>query len=712
MTKHSVSVSGGNKVKYFTSLGYMYDDKFTPGASANRYNMTTNLSSDITSWLSWRSNFKYIQNTNNTESGGIGYTELLTVPSTYVARQSNGEWGSYEGGNPAALVNMQRNPLRRLEEGGWNNNKSQNTLIDLALDIKPVKGLTLTGQMIYKAYDYKGKTYEANRNKIKDFVTGSELNGTDVTASKMTYDWNENSRLTYNGLANYNWSNENHNISALGGVSYEHYKYQQQKSWRRNFPTNGMTGINGGSSAPSDMSTEGDVYEDKLMSYFARLNYSFKDRYLLEANFRADASSRFHKDNRWGFFPSFSAGWRINQESFMQDASWIDNLKLRASWGQLGNINNVGQYDYFATYVQGGNYNFENTIVSGIREGKPANPGLGWETVTITNVGVDFDILNGLFSFTGEFYDKQTKDILLSYPSPAEVGINSDYKVSQNIGKVSNKGLEFNISHNKTIGDFSYTVGFNLSKNWNKVKDLGANDPMIEDPWIKKVGYAIGTFYGFRSDGLLTQEDIDNGNYITDGITPQAGDIKYVDLDGDGKLTDKDRDYLACDVPDITYGVNLNLRYKGFELSMFGQGVTGTMVRFYQEQAWAFSDNASPREFHLKRWTVDNPDPNAAYPRIYPRTSAHSTFNNKFSDFWLFDSDYFRIKNITFGYNFNKHQIQHLGVDALKLYVSAENPFTIRADHRMEDFDPETPSGRGTDTRGTSSISLGVNLTF
>jgi hypothetical protein len=183
-------------------------------------------------------------------------------------------------------------------------------------------------------------------------------------------------------------------------------------------------------------------------------------------------------------------------------------------------------------------------------------------------------------------------------------------------------------------------------------------------------------------------------------------------LDGDGKLTDKDRDYLACDVPDITYGVNLNLRYKGFELSMFGQGVTGTMVRFYQEQAWAFSDNASPREFHLKRWTVDNPDPNAAYPRIYPRTSAHSTFNNKFSDFWLFDSDYFRIKNITFGYNFNKHQIQHLGVDALKLYVSAENPFTIRADHRMEDFDPETPSGRGTDTRGTSSISLGVNLTF
>jgi len=154
------------------------------------------------------------------------------------------------------------------------------------------------------------------------------------------------------------------------------------------------------------------------------------------------------------------------------------------------------------------------------------------------------------------------------------------------------------------------------------------------------------------------------------------------------------------------------MQYKGFDLSVFGQGVSGTKVRFYQEQAWAFSDYASPREYHLKRWTVENPNPNAAYPRIYPRTSAHSTFNNKFSDFWLFDADYFRIKNITLGYTFQKNVVQSLGVEALKLYVAAENPFTIRADHRMEDFDPETASGRGGNTRGTASLSFGVNLTF
>ena len=212
----------------------------------------------------------------------------------------------------------------------------------------------------------------------------------------------------------------------------------------------------------------------------------------------------------------------------MQDINWINNLKLRASWGQLGNINNVGQYDYFSSYQQGGNYNFEDAIVSGIVESKPANPTLGWETVTITDIGVDFDIFNGLLNFTADYYNKKTDDILLAYPSPKEIGIGSDFKVSQNIGTVSNKGLELSITHNKTLGDFAYTVGFNMSKNWNKVTNLGANDPIIESPWIKKVGYAIGTFYGYRSDGLLTQEDIDTGNYITDGLVPQAGDIKSV----------------------------------------------------------------------------------------------------------------------------------------------------------------------------------------
>ena len=709
--RYNVNIQGGTKrMRYFTSAEYYNQQGLFKEFSQDEYGNKSNssfkrfafranldflMTKDLTLSVNFGTRFEERRGPNSNESRDGTYSQAFyemnhtpgwLFPVSYTVGEGEDQKTLYSGSSQ-----YQNNIVARFAKAGFyrstNTINETNFIVDYKMDWL-TKGLAAKGMVSFDYDAYYMRAFNA------DFAT---------------YELND--RNNYNSIDAYTQFNTDTELAYLGNNQTTTYKlYMEfQLNWARKFGKHDITAM--ALYNQNDYRYQADLAE-RYQGLVGRATYGYDDRYLAEVNFGYNGSENFMRGRRFGFFPSFSAGWRINQESFMQDASWIDNLKLRASWGQLGNINNVGQYDYFATYVQGGNYNFENTIVSGIREGKPANPGLGWETVTITNVGVDFDILNGLFSFTGEFYDKQTKDILLSYPSPAEVGINSDYKVSQNIGKVSNKGLEFNISHNKSIGDFSYTVGFNLSKNWNKVKDLGANDPMIEDPWIKKVGYAIGTFYGFRSDGLLTQEDIDNGNYITDGITPQAGDIKYVDLDGDGKLTDKDRDYLACDVPDITYGVNLNLRYKGFELSMFGQGVTGTMVRFYQEQAWAFSDNASPREFHLKRWTVDNPDPNAAYPRIYPRTSAHSTFNNKFSDFWLFDSDYFRIKNITFGYNFNKHQIQHLGVYALKLYVSAENPFTIRADHRMEDFDPETPSGRGTDTRGTSSISLGVNLTF
>lgn len=714
-TKHSVSLrGGGEKVNFFTSLGYLYDDDFTPDKDNSRYNFSTNLSSDVNKWLTFRANIDYVQDKRENEKGDPSYWYMLTIPTTYVAKQSNGEWGTYEGGKPATAVNMQRNPLRSMEEGGWWNQKVQHTLLNLSTDIKPMKGLVLTGGMIYKVYDYKRKSYSASRDKLKDFVTGLELTGSEIAESKMDYNWSENERLLYNGLANYKWSNTAHEIGALAGISYEHYRYQQQKSFRKGFPTNNMTGIEGGSSAPADSEVSGATNENKMMSYFGRINYSYLGRYLLEANIRSDGSSRFHKDNRWATFPSFSAGWRISEEAFMKEVKWLDNLKIRASWGQLGNINNVGDYDYFSTYQQGSNYNFEDQVVSGVVEAKPANPELGWETVTITDVGLDVTILNGLIVFTGDYYYKKTKDILLGYNVALEAGINSDNYPSQNIGEVTNMGVELAITHNKSFGDFSYSVGGNLSYNKNEVKSLGASGPIIntDDGWITTVGQPIGTFYGFKTDGLLTQDDVDKGHYITDGLTPNAGDIKYVDMDGDGKLTSADRTYIGCDVPDVTYGINVNLKYKGFELSAFGQGVTGTDVYFRFEQAWAFSDYASPREYHLKRWTTDNPNPNAAYPRIYSRTSAHSTYNQKLSDFWLFDSDYFRVKTINFGYTFPDQIVKKCGIDAMTLYVTAENIFTIRADKRMEDFDPETGSGRGANTRNVASLVFGANITF
>lgn len=396
----------------------------------------------------------------------------------------------------------------------------------------------------------------------------------------------------------------------------------------------------------------------------------------------------------------------------MKDVQWVSNLKLRASWGQLGNINNVGDYDYLPTYGMGNNYNFEDVIVNGMIENKPANKTLSWETVTITDIGVDFDIFDGKLSLVADWYIKNTKDILLAYNVPVEVGIPSANKPSQNLGKVENKGIEIALNHRNKVGDVSYSVGFNVSKNWNKVKDLGTSDPMIEAPWIKTVGQPIGTFYGYKTDGLLTQEDIDNGNYISNGTTPQAGDIKFVDVEKDGKLDGDDRTFIGCDVPDVTYGVNFNVQYKGVELSVFGQGVAGTKVKFSEEQAWAFFEDASPREWHLNRWTEANPNPNAVYPRIYLKGNPNQNYNQQFSDFWLFDADYFRVKNITLGYSFPKAWMDRCFLDSAKIFFTAENPFTIRADKRMKDFDPEATSGRGVGALGIRTFAFGVNVSF
>ena len=712
-TQHQLNFNGGSdNIRYFVGMGYVYDEKLTPGVHDDRFNLSGNISADIKPWLTLNTNVKYIYKQYKRNTGSVALMTCLTIPVTYVAKQSTGEWGSMLGGEQAPAEYIKKNPLRNLEDGGWQEQHRKNTLIDLGFDIKPVKGLVLTTQFVYKGWDYRNKSYSASWDEVPNFKTGKMISGSGKDESKMEYDWQNSSRLLYNGLAKYNWNNDNHDLGVLAGVSYEHYKWNKSYSWRKGFPNNSMEDMNGGSNADENTYAEGGSNENKMLSYFGRINYSLFGKYLLEANLRADASSRFHKDERWGIFPSFSAGWRISQENFMSQVKWVDNLKLRASWGQLGNINNVGDYDYLPTYGMGNNYNFENQIVNGMIEMKPANRSLSWETVTITDIGVDFDIFGGKLSLVADWYLKKTKDILLGYNVPVEVGISSDYKPSQNLGEVENKGIEFAVTHRNTIGDFSYSVGFNFSKNWNKVTNLGDSDPIYEDPWIKKVGKPIGTYYGYKTAGLLTQDDIDKGNYITNGITPRAGDIKYVDVHKDGVLSGEDRTFIGCDVPDITYGANINLRYKNIELSVMGQGVSGTKVKFSEEQAWAFFEDASPRKWHLNRWTEANPNPNANYPRIYLKGNTHQNYNQLFSDFWLFDSDYFRIKNITLGYSFPKAWMNKCFLDSAKIFFTAENPFTIRADHRMKDFDPEASSGRGVGALGLRTFAFGINVSF
>ena len=332
----------------------------------------------------------------------------------------------------------------------------------------------------------------------------------------------------------------------------------------------------------------------------------------------------------------------------------------------------------------------------GIGESKPANETLGWEKVALTDIGLDFDIFNGLLGVTADYYIKNTSDILLGYNVPTETGITA--APSQNIGKVKNTGFELALNHRNKIGAVNYSIGANIATNKNKITNLGGSDNIIQTSsyivkYILKKGESIGSFYGFKTDGLYTQADIDAGHYYTlSGVVPNAGDIKFVpqrDIEYKQEITDEDRTILGKDVPDFTYGVNLSLQYKGFEFSMFGQGISGTKVAFDVYGVHPFYHGQdSPRKYHLKRWTEENPNPHAAYPRIYSASSVHTTYNRNFSDYHLFDSDYFRFKTLSLGYTVPSATVKNWGLQSLKVYVTGENLFTVRADKKMEDFDP------------------------
>lgn len=443
-TQHSVSFSGGSdKVRYFMNLGYMYDDKpnFMSGQDKTRYTLDTNIASDITKWFTVKGSIKYIRNVSDTEHGQPWMGNFLLVPSIMVAQQSNGEWGSIAGGKQATQSFITGNPLRALSNKNWSKSKTEETMYDLGFDIKPVKGLVISGQGVFRGQEYKGKSYTALQDEVKTFETGTPIGGTGTYTNSMSMNWSSVTRMLYTGTIKYDWSNSIHNITALAGTSYEHYKYEALSAGRKNFPSDALEDLNGGSNAGKDLSNGGGMTEYKILSYFGRINYSLMDRYLLEANIRADASSRFYKDNRWGYFPSFSAGWRISQEEFMKNISWINNLKIRASWGTLGNINNVGNYDYFQNYNLGSDYNFNDEAVKGILESKPANLGLGWETVALTDFGVDIDLFDNKLSIVADYYIKNTSDILLGYNVPVETGIWS--APSQNIGKVKTQVLRW-----------------------------------------------------------------------------------------------------------------------------------------------------------------------------------------------------------------------------------------------------------------------------
>lgn len=708
--RHNVNINGGSEnVKYMASLGYLNQTGILPNAGREQFNARTNLDMKINKRLSARMNLSFIKNDYSDASsayyGGSSdqiIRQLNLIAPWIVARYDDGTWGTISDGSPIAW----------LDSGMKVNRDNYNFSGMAAVDYEIFDGLKLTLQGAYvnnlQKYNYFQKYIKYNENKESD---PSQLD-------ERFYKWD---RTNYDALLNYNKNFGKHNIKGLLGWHTEKYNYKYQKAVRKKFPNNELTDMNAGDA--STQSNEGYTAELAMISWFARINYDFAGKYLLEANIRADASSRFAEGHRWGYFPSFSGAWRISEEAFMESAkdSWLSGLKIRASWGQLGNQDalsgsNNDYYPALNTYNLDSKYAFGGSLNSGYYQRKYRLETISWEKASTWGVGVDFTLFNKL-NGSLDYYNRKTTGIIMDVTVPKEFALDA-YK--DNVGSMRNSGIEINLSYNTKIGQVDFGIAGNFSYNKNEILDLGGGAPNkyldATDGYSQrnKVGEAMNSYYIYRADGFFnSQEEADAytakyGNPF--GKTFKAGDLRYVDTNKDGKLTADDREYCGSSDPKIIYGFNINAGWKGIDLSLMFNGAAGVKRLFdgYEVYGNFSGDAAHPATIWRDAWTPDNHD--ASMPRIFYDTNSASSSRSVQSDFWLQDTSYLRLKNLQLGYTLPKGWLNSVGVENIRIYYSVENLLTF--DKMKINIDPESTSQRLSSYPLLRTHAFGVNVTF
>ncbi len=708
--RHNVNINGGSEnVKYMASLGYLNQTGILPNTGREQFNARTNLDMKINKRLSARMNLSFIKNDYSDASsayyGGSSdqiIRQLNLIAPWIVARYDDGTWGTISDGSPIAW----------LDSGMKVNRDNYNFSGMAAVDYEIFDGLKLTLQGAYvnnlQNYNYFQKYIKYNENKESD---PSQLD-------ERFYKWD---RTNYDALLNYNKNFGKHNIKGLLGWHTEKYNYKYQKAVRKKFPNNELTDMNAGDA--STQSNEGYTAELAMISWFARINYDFAGKYLLEANIRADASSRFAEGHRWGYFPSFSGAWRISEEAFMESAkdSWLSGLKIRASWGQLGNQDalsgsNNDYYPALNTYNLDSKYAFGGSLNSGYYQRKYRLETISWEKASTWGVGVDFTLFNKL-NGSLDYYNRKTTGIIMDVTVPKEFALDA-YK--DNVGSMRNSGIEINLSYNTKIGQVDFGIAGNFSYNKNEILDLGGGDPNkyldATDGYSQrnKVGEAMNSYYIYRADGFFnSQEEADAytakyGNPF--GKTFKAGDLRYVDTNKDGKLTADDREYCGSSDPKIIYGFNINAGWKEIDLSLMFNGAAGVKRLFdgYEVYGNFSGDAAHPATIWRDAWTPDNHD--ASMPRIFYDTNSASSSRSVQSDFWLQDTSYLRLKNLQLGYTLPKGWLNSVGVENIRIYYSVENLLTF--DKMKINIDPESTSQRLSSYPLLRTHAFGVNVTF
>lgn len=708
---HYLKMNGGSEVMtYSLSLGYLGQNGIVKGTDYEKYSFRANSNSSF---------FK-------------GKLKVSTNLSGYLGNQSdlvNGTAGTL--GRIVQMTPMLNPKLEGLgwttsfyddalrEAGGHNDMKTMNFNGNIKFNIMPFDGINIEAALNYDQSVQLGQIYAPNVTVYTTFVGSdgsqhvSKNNSMESSIKETSYDFGN-----FSSYVTFNYSKAiagRHNLSILAGWQQSQWFNKYHDASRTRLTTNLPSLQMGDPSTQKNSSWETKV---NTMSWFGRVGYDYKGRYMLEANIRYDGSSKFASGHKWGLFPSVSAGWRLTEESFMDNVSWLDELKIRGSWGMLGNEKIWSSYAGLDILTIGSsNYTWDESQYTGAATSYVANKDLTWETTTQYNVGIDVILLHTV-NFTGDFYVKNTDDILMQLPVSKTFGFTEN--PWKNAGRMRNTGFEFEIAYSETFARWGLSASANISFNENKILDLKGQSPIINSTTgiLLKEGLPINTLYGYEIEGIYQSEQeihdhlqtFDrNGNVLTSysGMIAKPGDIRFKDQNGDGIIDlDNDRVALGDPNPDFLFSFNIGVRYSGFDLTAFFQGV-------YGGQGWSCGQLVSPffqgynsAAWLLNRWTPENP--NNTYQRVYVDNQRSEIK----SEYYVEDLSYLRLKNLELGYTFPKEWARKAGFDGIRIYLSGQNLFTITS---YKGFDPERAGVEATNIYSyplVRTLTAGINITL
>ena len=698
--QHTISINGGkDNLKTKFTMNYQKGDGYYDNRSYERYTGRLNNDWQVTKWLKANVDLDFSKSESISPSNNNVMYFTYVISPIYCPFWEDGSYADVKDGG---------NIIASIDKGGTSNTQYYKMGGKIQFDIKPFKDLTVTTIFAPRFSFTKGKTF-AKAVAVERKADGSISTNQFHKTTDLSETRNDNHSYTYQAYANYGKKFGLHSVNAM--VGYEGYTYEWENlgASRNKFQLDNYPYLNIG---PEDFQfNSGSAGHNAYQSAFGRLMYSFKDRYMLQVNFRADGSSRFAKECRWGYFPSVSAGWVISEEPWFSN-NVVSYLKLRGSWGQLGNERIGSEFPYQAAISFGNSYMMNKdgsvTALQNAAQVYYAFRDITWETTTSTGVGLDATLFDGRLRFNGDYYHKKTENMLLTLGFPSYAGFSAP---NQNAGDMFTNGWDIELGWQDRIGDFSYGISANLSDYRSKMGYVGDKKTVNGNNLIEEGSY-YNEWYVYKTDGLImTKEDLygsDGQRIPTYSNNDKAGDIKYVDVNGDGKINSDDKVKMGNSLPEYLYGGNIFMGWKNWDFNMSFQGIGRQMVMFqywwiqpYKEQ-WG----SVPELLVGNYWRIgdDAANKTAKYPRVtYTNTGSQSVG----SDYWLFNGAYFRVKNITLGYTVPKRIMEKTFIKNLRVYANITDLPAISK--FPKGWDPEAPANG--DYISTSFI-MGVNVKF